>query len=168
MWNLGKQTCAKQKRRQPIQGIIPSKIEWNLTNGPHSVSCDRAIRSSGFFGVRSVGPVGDFLEFVLGVVAAGPTYLGVLLEFPLTKDTPLNGEFRGGVLRVVLHVKLRFQISELLPSLTLTANAPENRSTPKCRNVLVFQPSIFRCELAVSFREGNTIFLEAWLKVQRG
>ena len=45
----------------------------------------------------------------------------------LTKDGPLNGEFGGGVLRVDLHVKLRFQISELLPSLKLTANAPENR-----------------------------------------
>ena len=32
-------------------------------NGPRSVSCDRAIRYSGFFGVRSVGPVGDFLDF---------------------------------------------------------------------------------------------------------
>ena len=29
---------------------IPSKIEWELTNGP--LSCDRAIRYSGFFGVR--------------------------------------------------------------------------------------------------------------------
>ena len=40
---------------------ISIKIEWDLTNGPRSVSCDRAIRYSGFFGVRSVGPtVGDF------------------------------------------------------------------------------------------------------------
>ena len=31
-------------------------------NGPRSVSCDRAIRYSGFFGVRSVGPVEDFLD----------------------------------------------------------------------------------------------------------
>ncbi len=30
-------------------------------NGPYQVSCDRAIRYSGL-GVRSVGPVGDFLE----------------------------------------------------------------------------------------------------------
>ena len=38
----------------------PSTIEWDLTNGPRSVSCDRAIRYSGFFGVRSfVGPVGQ-------------------------------------------------------------------------------------------------------------
>ncbi len=40
----------------------PSKIEWDLTNGPRSVSCDRAIRYSGLR-VRSAGPVGDFLEF---------------------------------------------------------------------------------------------------------
>ena len=39
----------------------PSKFEWDLTNGPRSVSCDRAIRYSGL-GVRSVGPVVDFLE----------------------------------------------------------------------------------------------------------
>ena len=31
-------------------------------NGPRLVSCDRAIRYSGL-GVRSVGPVGDFLDF---------------------------------------------------------------------------------------------------------
>ena len=30
----------------------PSKIEWDFTNGPCSVSCDRAIGYSGFFGVR--------------------------------------------------------------------------------------------------------------------
>ncbi len=42
---------------------IPSKIEWDLANGHLSVSCDRAIRYSGYFGVRSVGPtVGDFLD----------------------------------------------------------------------------------------------------------
>ena len=43
-----------------------------------------------------------------------------------------------------------------LPSLKLTANAPENRPkrTQKERRI-VFQPSIFRCKLAVSFREGN-------------
>ena len=32
--------------------MFPSKIEWDLTNGPRSVSCDQAIRYSGFFGVR--------------------------------------------------------------------------------------------------------------------
>ena len=31
--------------------VNPSKIEWDLTNGP--LSCDRAMRYSGFFGVRS-------------------------------------------------------------------------------------------------------------------
>ena len=39
----------------------PLKIEWDLTNGPRSVSCDRAIRYSGL-GFLSVGPVEDFLE----------------------------------------------------------------------------------------------------------
>ena len=44
-----------------IPYYIPSNIAWDLTNGPRSVSCDRAIRYSGL-GVRSVGPVGDFLD----------------------------------------------------------------------------------------------------------
>ena len=40
-----------------------SKIEWDrIPTDPEKVSCDRAIRYSGFFGVRSVGPVGDFLD----------------------------------------------------------------------------------------------------------
>ena len=43
-------------------GVVPSKIEWDLTNGPRLVSCDQATRYAGFFGVRSVGPVGDFLD----------------------------------------------------------------------------------------------------------
>ena len=52
----------------------PSNIEWDLTNGPRSVSWDRAIRYSGFFGVRSVGPVGDFLETNLpSLVFLGPS-----------------------------------------------------------------------------------------------
>ena len=39
----------------------PSKIESDLTNGPYQVSCDRAIRYSGFFRVCSfVGPVWRF------------------------------------------------------------------------------------------------------------
>ena len=44
-------------------GNIPSKIERDLTNGPLSVSCDRAIRYSGFFGgsVQWV-MLADFLE----------------------------------------------------------------------------------------------------------
>ena len=32
--------------------------------------------------------------------------------------------------------------------------APENR--PSQKEMIVFQPSIFRCELAVSFREGKS------------
>ena len=43
--------------------FYPSKTEWDLTNGPRSVSCDRAIRYSGL-GVRSIRPVGDFLDFM--------------------------------------------------------------------------------------------------------
>ena len=43
---------------------FPSIIEWALPTDPQ-VSCDRAIRFSGFFGVRSVGPVGDFLDNLL-------------------------------------------------------------------------------------------------------
>ena len=38
------------------------KFRWDLTNGSRSVSCDPAIRYSGFFGVRSVGNLGNFLE----------------------------------------------------------------------------------------------------------
>ena len=41
--------------------MFPSEIEWDLTNGPRSVSCDRVIRYPGL-GVCSVGHVGDFLE----------------------------------------------------------------------------------------------------------
>ena len=49
------------------EGTFPyfslSRIEWDLTNGPLSVSCDRAIRYSGYLRVRSVGPsVGDLLD----------------------------------------------------------------------------------------------------------
>ena len=37
--------------------FVPSKIEWDLTNGPRSVSYDRAIRYSGFFRAPwNVGP----------------------------------------------------------------------------------------------------------------
>ena len=46
---------------------------------------------------------------------------------------------------------LNFQPPSRLPSLKLTAKAPENRPHPKRK--LTFQPSIFRCE-NVSFREG--------------
>ena len=38
------------------------KFRWDFTNGSRAVSCDPAIRYSGFFGVRSVGHVGNFLE----------------------------------------------------------------------------------------------------------
>ena len=43
-----------------------------------------------------------------------------------------------------------------IPSPKLTAKAPENRPKPKRKGSYSnrFQPSIFRCTLAVSFREG--------------
>ena len=41
--------------------IYPSKIEWDLTNGPIRKLLG-VIRYTGL-GVRSVGPVGDFLEY---------------------------------------------------------------------------------------------------------
>ena len=43
-----------------ISGSVVILLE-DLTNGPRSVSCDRAIRYS-CLGVRSVGPVEDFLK----------------------------------------------------------------------------------------------------------
>ena len=42
----------------------------------------------------------------------------------------------------------------VVPSLKLTANAPENRQRAPKGNEKVFQASIFRCKLAVSFTEG--------------
>ena len=44
-----------------IPSNYPSKIEWDLTNGPLSKLLEVLYRYSGL-GVRSVGPVGDFLE----------------------------------------------------------------------------------------------------------
>ena len=40
------------------------------------------------------------------------------------------------------------------PILPKTNIAPENRPSQKEKIVFQFQPSIFRCKLAVSFREG--------------
>ena len=54
----------------------PSKIKWDLTNGPRFVSCNRAIRYSGFFGVRSLGPVGDFLERMIPWIIRLPILKG--------------------------------------------------------------------------------------------
>ena len=45
--------------------LIHQHFSWDLTNGPRFVSYDRAMRYSGypgFWGVRWVGAVGDFLE----------------------------------------------------------------------------------------------------------
>ena len=43
--------------------------------------------------------------------------------------------------------------SKILHSLKLTAKAPESRSSQK--ETIVFQLAIFRCKLAISFREGS-------------
>ena len=48
-----------------------------------------------------------------------------------------------------------FSISTKIPSLKLTAKAPENRAFSPKRKCIIFQPSIFGCKLAVSFREGT-------------
>ena len=58
--------CCSTNLENPT-GSIPSKIEWDLPNGPRSVSCDRAIRYSGS-GVRSVGPVGDFFDLYKNMI----------------------------------------------------------------------------------------------------
>ena len=58
---------------------IPSKIEWDLTNGPRFVSCDRAIRDSGFFRAW-VRPL-EISSEICGVL--GPFYVPILnLENP--------------------------------------------------------------------------------------
>ena len=45
--------------------LIPSKVEWDLTNGPCSVSCDRAIRYSGEKGSVDRGSCWRFLGLIL-------------------------------------------------------------------------------------------------------
>ena len=50
-------------------------------------------------------------------------------------------------------------ISNTLPE--TNQNAPENR--PSQKETIVFQPSIFRCKLAVSFREGRKSKSIKWL-----
>ena len=57
------------------------------------------------------------------------------------------------------------QVFPVVASLKLTAKAPENRPGPKRK--LVLQPSIFRCKLAVSFREGSIFFgqVSLWMKL---
>ena len=54
---------------------------------------------------------------------------------------------------MILSSSLNCDMYHQLPSLKLTAPAPENRPCPKRK--LVFQTSIFRCY--VSFREGNPL-----------
>ena len=43
--------------------IYPSKIEWDRIPTDPVQKAARVIGYPGFFGVRSVGPVGDFLEY---------------------------------------------------------------------------------------------------------
>ena len=66
------------KKKDPKTWVFkdPSKIKWDLTNGPRFVSCNRAIRYSGFFGVRSLGPVGDFLERMIPWIIRLPILKG--------------------------------------------------------------------------------------------
>ena len=71
----------------------PSKIELDLTNGPLSklLVAARAVRYSGL-GVRSVGPVGDFLENRMALrrvvmrknraAVQWPSWSWLSLEFP--------------------------------------------------------------------------------------
>ena len=60
LWRQNKCDWNKIQRLWYLIHRFHQKFEWDLTNGP--LSCDRAIRYSGFFGVRSVGPVGNFLD----------------------------------------------------------------------------------------------------------
>ena len=46
-------TTSPHHPKKNLARIDPSKIEWDLTNGPRSVSCKKAIRYSGLFGVFS-------------------------------------------------------------------------------------------------------------------
>ena len=48
-----------------IFGVFPSKIEWDLTNRPLSKLLE-LLDTQIYIGVRSEGPIGDFLDF-LGV-----------------------------------------------------------------------------------------------------
>ena len=58
IWKLGKSRNWRVKKN--IHPHYPSKIEWDLTNGPLRKLLG-VIRYPGL-GVRSVGPVGDFLD----------------------------------------------------------------------------------------------------------
>ena len=62
------------------------------------------------------------------------------------------GRMVGAFLELQSNEENEIQIHSLKP----TAKAPENRAIPgpKRKRENIFQPSIFRCELAVSFREG--------------
>ena len=51
--------------------FFQSKIEWDLTNGPRSVSCYRAIRYSGFFGVREKWVLLEIEKWIHSMVGFG-------------------------------------------------------------------------------------------------
>ena len=63
------------------QLCIPSKIEWDLTNGPTLVSCDRTIRYSGFFRGAFSGSVRwRFLGVAMGSMKRLYIYLYILVD----------------------------------------------------------------------------------------
>ena len=67
---------------------------------PDQVSCDRAVRYSGFFGVRSfVGPtVGDFLEKSAKISQNKPKFLGKISQNKpkflgkISQNKPVGGD----------------------------------------------------------------------------
>ena len=52
-------------------------------------------------------------------------------------------------------LRVFFKKSLLVPCLKLAANAPKHGGSPIGISLFLFQWSIFRCEMAVSFREGS-------------
>ncbi len=48
----------QKKTQNASNGYVPSKIEWDPTNGLLKVSCDQSIRYSGLKGPFRNGPVG--------------------------------------------------------------------------------------------------------------
>ena len=68
-----------------------------IPNGPRSVSCYRAIRYSGCFGVRSVGPVGDFLESEthchIDVFKTGTHWLTLFISMDIHPDKQVLKSF---------------------------------------------------------------------------
>ena len=79
-----------------VHFTIPSKIECDVTNGPRSVSCDRAIRCSGS-GVRSVGPVGDFLEPWISTPKVTSVLLGEQETSTVARPSPVASRGRAQI-----------------------------------------------------------------------